>query len=238
MDYRTLSVQELLRLCLESDDQAAWREFVRRVQPTIVRVIRKTLIRIRPWKVSSPQEIDDLVQETFAKLFANNARALREFDSRHENALFGFVKVVASNVAHDHVRKLMSDKDGAGREPEDLDKAQHVAASGFGSAKTAERDIRMAEIQRCLESLASDPNYARDCAIFWLYFRQGYTAKEISELPGIGLSVKGVESVLLRLIRVLREKMNPPNPPEPTNRPAPSDRPGPHLPGRGAASGG
>ena len=238
MDYRTLSVQELLRLCLESDDQAAWREFVRRVQQTTARVIRKTLIRVRPWKLPTAQEIDDLVQETFLKLFANNARALREFDCRHDNALFGFVKVVASNVAHDHVRKLMSNKDGAGRDPEDLERAQHVAASGFGSPKNAERDIRMAEIQRCLERLDSDPNYARDCAIFWLYFRQGYTAKEISELPGIGLSVKGVESVLLRLIRAIREKMNPPDPPEPTSRPDSSDRPGPHLPGRGAASGG
>ena len=196
------------------------------------------MIRIRPWKMCTPQEIDDLVQETFLKLFANNARALREFDCRHENALFGFFKVVASNVAHDHVRKLMSDKDGAGREPEDLDKAQHVATSGFGSAKTAERDIRMAEIERCLERLASNPNHARDCAIFWLYFRQGYTAKEISELPGIGLSVKGVESVLLRLIRDIRGGMEPPDPPEPAVGPHPPDGPAPRLPGRGAASGG
>jgi RNA polymerase sigma factor (sigma-70 family) len=207
MDPRTLSTQDLLRLCLELNDQAAWREFVRRLQPFIARVVVKTLRRIRSWKRSIPQEIDDLVQETFAKLFANDARALRNFDCQHENALFGWVKVVASNVVHDSVRKSMNDKDGGGREPEDLVKAQHVAVSGSGSPKTAERNILMDQIQRCLESHASDPNYARDCRIFWLYHQQGYTAKEISELPGIGLSVKGVESVLLRLIRLVRDCM-------------------------------
>ena len=38
---------------------------------------------------------------------------------------------------------------------------------------------------------------------------QGYTAKEISLLPNIGLTVKGVEAVLLRLTRYLREALAP-----------------------------
>jgi hypothetical protein len=43
-------------------------------------------------------------------------------------------------------------------------------------------------------------------AIFWFFYEQGYTAKEISFLPEIGLTVKGVEAVLLRLTRYLREE--------------------------------
>jgi hypothetical protein len=41
-------------------------------------------------------------------------------------------------------------------------------------------------------------------AIFWFFYEQGYTAKEIAMLPNIGLTVKGVEAVLLRLGRYLR----------------------------------
>lgn len=41
--------------------------------------------------------------------------------------------------------------------------------------------------------------------IFWLYFRQGMSTKEIASLPAIGLSAKGVGSVIERLKRSIRE---------------------------------
>ena len=71
-----------------------------------------------------------------------------------------------------------------------------------------ETRVLIGEIERCLQTLASEPNFARDYTIFWLYYRQGFTAKAISQVRGIGLSVKGVESTLLRLIRLLRGRLN------------------------------
>jgi hypothetical protein len=44
-------------------------------------------------------------------------------------------------------------------------------------------------------------------AIFWFFYEQGYTAKEISLLPNVGLTVKGVEAVILRLTRYVRERL-------------------------------
>jgi hypothetical protein len=44
-------------------------------------------------------------------------------------------------------------------------------------------------------------------SIFWFFYEQGYTAKEISLLPAVGLTVKGVEAALLRLTRHVREKL-------------------------------
>jgi len=35
----------------------------------------------------------------------------------------------------------------------------------------------------------------------------GYTAKEISLLPAVGLTVKGVEAVVFRLTRYVRERL-------------------------------
>ena len=43
--------------------------------------------------------------------------------------------------------------------------------------------------------------------IFWLYFRQGMSTKEIASLPTIGLSTKGVGSVLERLKQGIREQI-------------------------------
>ena len=180
-------------------------EFVRRFQPHIARVVVKS---IRRWTNPTPNLVDDLVQDTYLKLCANNFRALRDFDCEHENALFGFLKVVASNVVQDHFRGSHSQKRGSGREEEELDQVTLATASSSSFYESAERNILIAEIRQCLESLSSEPNFARDCMIFWLYYQQGLTAKAISELPAIRLTVKGVESTLLRLTRVVREKMN------------------------------
>lgn len=43
--------------------------------------------------------------------------------------------------------------------------------------------------------------------IFWLYFRQGMSAKEIASLPTIGLGAKGVGSVIERLKHAIREQI-------------------------------
>ncbi|HJX84569.1 MAG TPA: sigma-70 family RNA polymerase sigma factor [Candidatus Angelobacter sp.] len=204
MDPRDLSAQELLQLCLQSGDQAAWVEFVRRFQPLIAGVVIKS---IRRWTNPTPDLVDDLVQDTYLKLCANNSRALREFDFQHDHALFGFLKKVASNVVQDHFRKIRNKKRGSGKEEVELDKVQ-VAAPSSSFSGNAERNILIEEIRQCLETHAADPNFTRDCTIFWLYYQQGLTAEAISELPAIGLKVKGVESTLLRLTRLVKEKMN------------------------------
>src|ERR1700680_4483663 len=86
-----LNVHDLLLLCLRSRDEFLWTEFIRRSQPVIAGVVVKT---VRRWTTPSPALIDDLVQDTYVKLCANDFRALRQFVCRHENALFGFLKVV------------------------------------------------------------------------------------------------------------------------------------------------
>jgi RNA polymerase sigma-70 factor (ECF subfamily) len=228
MDPSKLQAQELLRLCLQSEDQVVWLEFVRRFQPLIARVVVKS---IRRWTNPAPSLVDDLVQDTYLKLCANNFRALRDFDCEHETALFGFLKVVASNVVQDHFRSSYSQKRGSGREEEELDLVITATASSSSFCESAERNILIGEIRLCLESLSSEPNFARDRMIFWLYYQQGLTAKAISELPDIRLTVKGVESTLLRLTRVVRQKMS--------TRPSASETSGQSgASGRAAASGG
>ena len=51
-----------------------------------------------------------------------------------------------------------------------------------------------------------DANAERDRLIFWCYFQQGMTANEIANIPSISLSPKGVESTLLRVTRLIRER--------------------------------
>lgn len=212
MDPRKLSAQELVSFCLDSQDEAGWTEFVRRFQPLIAGVINRCVSR----RVgSNPALVDDLVQETYLKLYANNCKPLRDFNFQSEHGFFGFLKVVASHVVEDHFRGSRSQKRGSGREEEDIEEARTAAPFRTGASQPVELAILMGEIERSLAELASEPNFARDHAMFWLYYRQGLTAKAISQLPAIGLSVKGVESTLLRLTRLVRAKLTnfPPLPP-------------------------
>ena len=48
--------------------------------------------------------------------------------------------------------------------------------------------------------------------LFWLYYRQGFTAEEIAALPAAGLSAKGVESALRRIAGWLRDRIEGPGP--------------------------
>ncbi len=214
-DLNDLSVHHLLSLCLRSRDEFLWTEFIRRSQPVIAGVVIKSL---RHWARPMPSPVDDLVQETYLKLFARNATALRRFVCHHENSLFGFLKVVASNTVRDHFRCCYSRKRGSGREEENIEQTDGKAVRDGGAERVVfaiadlrqglERRILLREIDAYLKSRVSEPSFSRDYTIFWLYYREGLTAKAISCVPSVGLTVKGVESTLLRLTRLIRIKMS------------------------------
>ena len=195
MQKEETPIRELLDLCLSSEDQGLWQTFVQRTQPLIANIIINTL---RRWREPAPSLVDDLVQETFLKLFVNDRKALRGIRNAYENTIFGYLKVVASNVTCDHFRQPKNKM----QEIELSDPVVPPSPDGFDRIQF----VRLKDqIQSCLDGHSSSDTYKRDQAIFWLYYEQGYTAKEISLLPTIGLSIKGVESTLLRLTRLIKE---------------------------------
>jgi RNA polymerase sigma-70 factor, ECF subfamily len=206
IDNEEQSLDQLLWLCLQSNQDTLWTEFVRRSQPVIASMVIKTM---RRWIKPRPSLIDDLVQETYLKLCVNDFGALRQFVCRHDNALFGFLKVVASNIVQDYFRGVYSRKRGSGAMDTQLESI-HVAAAINEPFIITEREILMQSIDRCLKTYENSSGYSRDRAIFWLYYKEGLTAKAISELPSIRLSVKGVESTLWRLVRFTRAEFSTP----------------------------
>ena len=194
-----ISIRDLLNLCLSSNGQEHWREFTRRTQPLIASVIINT---IRRWKEPSPSLVDDLIQDTYVKLFASDRKALRSIKNEYENTIFGYLKVVASNVVRDHFRQPIN-------KVEEIELSDPVLPPGQDGHERLEFAHRKEKVQAVLETLSSSETYKRDVTIFWFFYEHGYTAKEISMLPTIGLTVKGVEAVLFRLIRCLREKLGP-----------------------------
>lgn len=202
MDYSSLPSDELVSLCSSSQDLLAWREFVRRFQRPIALVIHRVA---RLWGESSSSIVDDLVQETFLKLCANDCSILREFRAKHAEASNGYLKVIALNVAHDYFRSRRALKRGGTQRPVDSEvDPLEFAPAAWGNAEQIEREVQLKELETLLSSASEAEVSTRDRVIFRLYYKQGLTAKAIASIPSFQLSTKGVESSLARTARFLR----------------------------------
>jgi RNA polymerase sigma-70 factor (ECF subfamily) len=203
--YSSIPAAQLISACALSNDPVAWEEFVHRFQ----RPISIAILRIaHQCGAASGDVVDDLVQETYLKLCANKCHRLLDFATEHPDAVIGYIKTVAVNVAHDHFKAMNSRKRGSGQTfqfLEELEPRGPLDAPGGQSAM--EREALLREINDCLELCSTGDDLQRDRLIFWLYYQQGMTAKAIAGLPRIELTVKGVESAINRLIRLVRERL-------------------------------
>lgn len=203
--YSSTTTFDLIAVCASSRDSVAWEEFLSRIQrPVGLSVVRTA----RQWGPAPQQVIDDLVQETYVKLCADNCRSLLEFAVQHPDAVAGYIKTIAVNLVHDHFKSRYSQKRGAGRPQESLEHLDPIAGSEvFGGPRAMERQILLKEIDRYLEECSVGPDQERDRQVFWFYYQQGMSAKAIAALPTVGLTAKGVESLILRLTRLIRERI-------------------------------
>ena len=208
--YSSLSAAELVKKCADSNDKDAWLELVRRFHPVIAAAVLRTA---RRWCEPSRQLSDDLIQDTYFKLCNDHCRLLRSFRPEHSNSIYGFLQVVAANVVHDHFKAEHAGKRGAGRPAESISDRvlpdPHTTAVTAGSSGAMERQIQLRQIDEVLARVVTGQDRKRNCMIFFLYYRQGLTASEIAALPSLGLTTKGVESILARVTNMIRSHINP-----------------------------
>lgn len=195
-----------MRQCSVARDVEAWEEFVRRFHRLIAKVVLRAAARFGD---PSKETVDDLIQDTYLKFYADNCRILREFEHRHPNAFLGYVQAVAVNVVRDHFKSCLSKKRGEGLvEAVSEGFIPPAAEESVGSPKSIERAVLIEEVRHHLELCVTEEDHERSKRIFWLYYRVGLSASAISAIPSIGLSTKGVESVIFRITRELRRRMD------------------------------
>lgn len=205
MSIAQLSPEALIQKCVNGD-VPAWEEFMSRYHRLIAGVVFRTT---QKWGDVSPQTMDDLIQDTYLKLCADDYRLLRAYDPKHPDAIFGYLKVITANLVHDRFKALHSEKRGGDQLIEDVTTLENRTDTekGFGSQEAMEREILLREIDGVLNTSSSGETARRDRTIFWLYYRQGFTTKAIAALPAIGLTIKGVESTLLRMTKIVRRRL-------------------------------
>jgi RNA polymerase sigma-70 factor (ECF subfamily) len=199
-----LSVEELVRACAESGNAEAWEEFVRRFRVVIGSAVRRVA-----YSYGKPNAavIDELIQDTYLKVCRDNCHLLRDFKPQYPDAFYGMLKKTAANIAHDYFRREEAETHG-GRviQVELADVEAFVPDSRSTGPTSIEREILLREVRDILSELDT-PTAARDRDIFWLYYRQGFTAQAIAAIPCYTPGTKGVESILHRLTCYVRERM-------------------------------
>lgn len=208
--YAEFSSTELIRACAGSKDERAWAEFIRRFHIVIAAAVLRTA---RRWGEPPRTQIDDLVQDTYLKLCEDDSRLLRSFHSRHEDSIYGFLKVVAANVVHDHYKSALAVKRGANQTEAIVEPLQvDPRTVGPDSFSRVSQRIQLEQIDKVLRRVTAGKDQERKIMIFWLRHRQGLTASEIASIPGIELTTEGVESVLMRLSIMIRSHFLSTNP--------------------------
>ena len=192
---------ELFQLCAEAPTSAAWDEFLRRYE----KLIKITAQRIA-WQWmdhQSSEEISDLVQNTIVKLLEDDGKALRGFRHIAVNSDFAFIKVFTLHTSVDHFKKKGARKRAAVE-------VELTNALGVADARNTEalieRNVLIREIDELLRNEWPAADHERDILVFWLYYRTGLTARAIADRESIGMSTSGVESLILRMTQIIRDR--------------------------------
>src|SRR5947207_1032811 len=203
--YSSLSLKDVVSLCAGPGDDEAWQEFVSRVGRPISLTIMRTASR---WGEPSRSLVEDLVQVTYLKLWEGGCRLLRDFAIQRPEAILGYLKKTAANATHDYFKHGRSQSAG-GDEPHvsTSDVEPEAGREVHGSQEKIAFEVFLNQIDEHLKRCLSSADQERDRMIFWLYFRQGMSTKEIASLPSIGLGAKGVGSVIERLKHGIREQI-------------------------------
>jgi RNA polymerase sigma-70 factor (ECF subfamily) len=203
LEYQSISNEDLVHQCGRDPHPEAWTEFAKRFDQSIAKIIDSVCRKLGG---ASFDIVDDLIQETYLKLCANNYSLLVNFRLQHANAFWGYIKDVASSVVYDYLRSRHAIKRDAARTV-DLGHAMNYVKVGHGRAESLENEILLSEIDDLLLQRGAGLAEEKERKIFWLYYRDGLTAKAIASLPDMGLTVKGVESALLRLTRFVKKSL-------------------------------
>lgn len=202
MNWQELTDRELVELCLQSNEDA-WREFLRRYYRLLAGIAAKTLRRYFPNSSQIQELVGEAVQDAILRICANNFRALREMEWRHEGALRGLLQITAATASHDLARKRLSEKWNVHQE-ESLEEPGLVIPEKESTKDRLDHKILLKQLARCLEKVIhGEPEAKRDIAMFLLYYGFKVTAGDLARL--YRMNVRKVENTVARLSRLTRE---------------------------------
>lgn len=196
----------LLARCAASRCAESWGELLARFGPKIAAGVGRALARSGS---RNPVDLaEDLRQEVFCRLLADDARALTRCRGRNDREIGSYLFRVAESVAVDHLRKLVALKRGgspaeetppARRDPAGRDPVCGRPGPERRLLLAQERDRFFALCRRLLAA----GQRRRDLQIVYLALFQDCSSREIARRFRGRVSAAAVDSVIHRLRRGL-----------------------------------
>jgi RNA polymerase sigma factor (sigma-70 family) len=212
---------ELIRLLVANPrDEVVARKFISRYDHFIRQTITSAVYK---WMAAAGYErvqtmIEDLVNETYCRLFQNDCQVLRVFKCRYENSIFAYLRTVALSVLSNQMRTYRRKQafeqlqafDGAPENQNGKRVDGGTLGADLGGAATQAVECKSLEqmVRAGLRAAFRDANVNRNFIIFKLHFLHGYNSHEIARIKGLGLSERGVGNTAGRIRQWLRQNRN------------------------------
>jgi len=182
--------RDLAQRCARGERQA-WDELV------ALHDRRIALVLLRALGQAFAGDLPDLRQEVYARLLANHGAALLGLRAERPGSLAAFLAQTALRVAIDHRRARRARPSAA----EGLEALVQLEEGGeTPEAHAGNREERALLEAALLRVVQGDP---RDLLVLRAHLHDGLNAAEIAGM-GIGLTAKGVETLLRRAKERLR----------------------------------
>jgi RNA polymerase sigma factor (sigma-70 family) len=179
--------ERALALRCAAGEGAAWVRLIQQHDRRVLAVLARTL------GPEHAADLRDLRQEVWARLLADGGAALRGLRLERPGALGAFVGQVALRLAIDFGRS----RGTRARSEVPEEEAGEVASPGEGPEERSWALQRRALLDGALQEASRGPRLERDLLVLRAYYFDGLAPSEIAAL-GVGLSAKGVETVVQR----------------------------------------
>lgn len=175
MAFTPSEKQSLVEKCQKKDSKA-WHKFINLYASLIYKKIHKTLITYNLHN-SLKQEIDDIFQEVFIKIF----HSLENL--KNPESLEKWIIQVSFSVTIDYIRTFLRHTKEIPLEPD-----QEFVDEKTKIVQEIEKHEILEKIERCVQKLPP-----KEQLVIRLFYEQGLKYREISNL--LGLTIGGVGSL-------------------------------------------
>src|SRR5258708_29678836 len=122
-------------------------------------------------------------------LCENDLVLLLSSHHRHEDSIYGFLKVVAANVVHDHFKSALAAKRGAGQTDAILEQIQmEPKMANADSFDMVSQRLQLEQLDKILTQLTAGEDQEKKSTIFLVRPPQGLTAPASASIPSMGLT--------------------------------------------------
>jgi RNA polymerase sigma-70 factor (ECF subfamily) len=188
-------VADLIQRCIREDDQARAYFYAEHIE-TIRRAARRQLLSLSNG-ASFLDDVDDIANDVFARLFADDCRVLRSI--RTPEAIGAWLVTVARRRALDYARKW----EAQGAASFGCVAEAHEVYSVSNADRQALESERDHVLGRCLGALTDEERL-----LLRLFYEQGRKHVEIAEITGKNINTVSAKlrRARLKLRRLLEEE--------------------------------